>query len=52
MIVGHESRPGIEAELLQLQHKNTQLQQALTAARLRSRIRERQSQQRGRYGKN
>lgn len=49
---GHEGSPGIEAELLQLQQKNTQLQQALTAARLRSRIRERQSHPRGRNGKN
>lgn len=48
----HEGSSGIEAELLQLQQKNTQLQQALTAARLRSRIRERQSHPRERNGKN
>lgn len=47
-----EASPRIEAELFQLQQKNTQLQQALTAARLRSRIRERQNHQRGRNGKN
>jgi hypothetical protein len=46
-----ESSPEIEAELRHLQQQNSQLQQALTAARLRSRIRERQSQQRGRNGK-
>ena len=46
-----ESSPAIEAELRHLQQQNSQLQQALTAARLRSRIRERQSQQRGRNGK-
>lgn len=48
----HEGSPRIEAELLQLQQKNIQLQQALTAARLRSRIRERQSHPRGRNGRN
>lgn len=48
----HEGSPRIEAELLQLQQKNIQLQQALTAARLRSRIRERQSHLRGRNGRN
>ncbi len=46
------SSPQMEAELRHLQQQNTQLQQALTAARLRSRIRERQNQQRGRNGKN
>ena len=38
-------------ELRHLQQQNAQLQQALTATRLRARIRERQVQQRGRNGK-
>lgn len=42
----------LSQKLSQLQQQNAQLQQALTAARLRSRIRERSSQPRGRGGKN
>ena len=42
----------LNLKLSELQQQNAQLQQALTAARLRSRIRERSSQPRGRGGKN
>ncbi len=44
--------PDLNQKLSQLQQQNTQLQQALTAARLRSRIRERSAPARARGGKN